>query len=195
MARPVVKPGVDLIKQFEGLHDGDKSTAILEPQRDPIGIWTIGWGSIYDLAGRRVTRNTAPITRDMAEMLLRREIRQKAVGVNKLTDVWLPDLSFAALVSFAYNLGIGAYRASTLRQRINAGDWSDVPHQFSRWNKAGGKVFNGLVRRRAAESEMFMRGLLKDGYIIEKEGVYNRPSTVTGAKRGLGSIILEVVGL
>ena len=166
MTRPVAPEGYDLIKRFESLHDGDPNTPLLEPQRDPVGIWTIGWGSIWDLEGKRVTAHTAPITHDQAEVLLQREVGRHAVGVDRYLDIWLPDLSFAAVVSFAYNLGVGAFRASTLRRRINSGNWWDVPHQFSRWNKAGGRVLRGLVRRRRAEAELFMRGVLQAGYIV-----------------------------
>jgi len=61
----------------------------------------------------------------------------------------------AALSSFVYNFGSGAFRASTLRRKINAGDFDDVPYQMSRWNKAGGRVLRGLTRRRAAEVELW----------------------------------------
>lgn len=157
---------VDLIKEFEGIHDGDRSTPILEPERDPIGIWTLGWGSILDFHGRPVTANTPGITIEQAEQLLMREILAKSRALNRYVDIWLPDKSFSALVSFSYNLGVGAFRASTLRRRVNSGAFWDVPHQFSRWNKAGGRVLKGLIRRRSAEADLFMTGLDEDGYVV-----------------------------
>jgi lysozyme len=62
----------------------------------------------------------------------------------------------AAVASFIYNLGRGAFRASTLRKRINAGEFDDIPYQLSRWNKAGGRILRGLVRRRAAEANLWL---------------------------------------
>ena len=65
---------------------------------------------------------------------------------------------FDALTSFVFNLGEGNFRRSTLLVRLNAGDHDDVPNQLARWNKAGGRVVNGLVRRREAEGLLFSTG-------------------------------------
>jgi lysozyme len=62
----------------------------------------------------------------------------------------------AALVDFAFNLGEGNLAASTLRRKVNAGEWDEVAYQFMRWNKAGGVVLRGLTRRRGAERDIFM---------------------------------------
>lgn len=170
--RIVNQKTLNLIKSFEGLHDGDKRTPLLEPQRDPIGIWTIGWGSIWDMQGRRVTRYTPPITLEEAEKLLVKRVQLVSRKINPMLKIYLPDDSFGALVSFAYNVGVGAFRASTLRRRVNSANWADVPRQFRRWNKAGGKILKGLIRRREAEAEQFIEGLLDAGYIIYDSGIY-----------------------
>ena len=60
----------------------------------------------------------------------------------------------ASIIDFAFNLGSGALKASTLRRKINAGHWTDVPSQLFRWNKAGGRVLRGLTNRRAAEAAL-----------------------------------------
>jgi lysozyme len=75
-----------------------------------------------------------------------------------LVHVPIGELQRGALASFAFNLGAGALQASTLLRRVNALEWDDVPFQFSRWVHAGGRRLSGLVRRRAAEAELFLEG-------------------------------------
>lgn len=71
----------------------------------------------------------------------------------------LHPLSRGAIISFAFNVGTGALRASTLRKVINEGRWDDVPGQFAKWRMGGGRILPGLVRRRASEAAMFMHGV------------------------------------
>jgi lysozyme len=75
--------------------------------------------------------------------------------VNDLVDAELNQSQFDALVSWTYNLGPTNLKSSTLLKRLNSGDMEDVPHQIRRWNKAGGEVLDGLVRRREAEALLF----------------------------------------
>jgi lysozyme len=133
--------GLHLIKTFEGL----KLSAYL----CPAGVWTIGYGT---------TKGVKPgqaITAAKAEELLAADLRKFEDTVNTAVAVPITQGQFDALVSLAYNIGSGAFRASTLLRLLNAGDYAGAAKQFDRWNKAGKKVLAGLTRRRAAERQLF----------------------------------------
>lgn len=151
--------GRALLKSFEGLHDGDKRTAILEPQLDPLGIPTLGWGAIYDLNGDRVTMKTTPITLQEAEDLLTKQIKTYEDAVNKMVKVPINQNQFDALTDFAYNMGISALQSSTLMKKLNSGDYQGAALEFPKWNKGRVKgvltPLAGLTRRRAAEQTLF----------------------------------------
>lgn len=155
MIDPICEEALDLIKHFEGLGDGDKIQPGLQPYQDHIGVWTLGYGSTYDLAGDRVAESTDTITIDEADTLLARDTLRAASAVDRLVLVPINDHQRGALSSFAYNLGAGALRSSTLLRRINGLDWDDVPTQFMRWVYAGGQKARGLERRRAAEVDLW----------------------------------------
>jgi len=138
-----------LIRRFEGLR--------LDPYLDSAGVPTIGFGATRGLDGKRLTMDHPPITEDGARALLRRDLRLFGAAVDRLITAPIAPLQRGALVSFAFNLGAGTLQASTLRKRVNAGDWDDVPFQFSRWVHTGGRRLAGLVRRRAAEIELWRR--------------------------------------
>jgi len=140
---------LDLIRSFEGCR--------LDPYVCPAGFWTVGYGATCGLDGARVTAAHPTLTGDQAEDLLRRDLVLFERSVLRLVRVDLADNQLGALVSFAFNLGAGALRASTLLRRVNAREWEDVPRQFRRWVHAGGRVLPGLVRRRAAEAELWCR--------------------------------------
>lgn len=133
--------GRDAIKAFEGLY--------LKAYRCPAGVWTIGWGStegVYE---------GMTITTAMAERLLDAELAKFVTAVNRLVKVPLSQHQFDALVSFAYNVGVGALERSTLLKKLNAGDYDAVPAQLARWTHGGGRVLPGLVKRRKAEGDMW----------------------------------------
>lgn len=146
----MIKEGVDLVSAFEGFSS--------KPYLCPAGVWTIGFGTTRFPNGFKVTKYEPECTREEAEAWLHHELERAEYYVLKYTNVFLNEYQLAALASFVYNLGCGAFRASTLRRRINAVDWYDVPYQMSRWNKAGGRVLNGLVRRREAEVDLWLHG-------------------------------------
>ena len=136
-----------LCRKFEGLY--------LTPYLCSAGVPTIGYGATFYEDGTRVTLADAPITKERAETLLRWHITRHFMPQTiKLCPGADTPGRIAALCDFAFNLGTGNLMASTLRRRVNAGQWADVPAQFMRWNKAGGRVLRGLTRRRAAEVEM-----------------------------------------
>lgn len=147
----MIKEGVDLVIAFEGYS--------ATPYRCSAGVWTIGYGTTRYPNGQRVRGHDTRCTREQAEAWLHPELEKAEQSVIHYCDPQLNGLQRAALASFVYNLGSGAFRASTLRKRINSGDWEDVPYQLSRWNKAGGRVLLGLVRRRAAEANLWVKGV------------------------------------
>ncbi|MBF0247040.1 MAG: lysozyme [Alphaproteobacteria bacterium] len=154
--RTVNAEGIELIKTFEGLKDGGPDTPGLEPYLDPIGIPTIGWGSIWGIDGKRVTMEHRAISLEEAEGLLRRELFHTRLSVQRMIRVPLTDNQFAALASFTYNLGGGNLQASTLRTKLNREDYFGAADEFPKWRRAGGVILPGLVRRRAAERALFL---------------------------------------
>lgn len=150
----ITAEGMDLIKAFEGCHKPDGPGHVVA-YRDPVGVWTIGWGT----TGAGV-REGLRISRHAADRLLMRDVRKFYSGVFRYSPVLMlsPDMH-AAVTSFAYNLGLGAYQASTMRRMIDKGRWRDAAAQFDRWVLAGGRRLKGLVRRRAVERALFERGI------------------------------------
>jgi len=132
---------------FEGLY--------LRPYLCPAGVPTIGVGSTRYLDGRRVRLTDPPITLEHALVLLRHRLLTEFMpGVRQLCGAVDSPGRLAALTDFAYNLGLGALRASTLRRRVAAGRWDLVPAELRKWVLAGGRPMRGLVRRRAAEAAL-----------------------------------------
>ena len=134
--------GLNLIKHFEGCE--------LQAYKCPAGVWTIGYGHIKGVS------EGMTITQEEAEQMLKDEMAEYEGYVNKLVTVELNQNQFDAMVSWVYNLGGGNLSASTLLKVLNAGDYAGVPAQMMRWNKAGGKVLEGLTRRRQAEADLFV---------------------------------------
>jgi len=151
MPRQVSPEGVALIQAFEGCHEreGDR----FRPYVCPGGVLTIGWGHTphqgrpFDVASRW--------TQDECDAALRNDLQAFGEQVAGLVDVPLTQGQFDALVSFAYNVGLGNLRGSTLLRKLNAGDAEGAALEFHRWNRARGQVMPGLVRRRAAEALRF----------------------------------------
>lgn len=155
----VCDEGIALIREFEGTHRMI-GPDLVAPYLDPVGIPTIGTGSIWYLDGKRVTMESPPITLAQCEELLQRELRHSCEpALDKYVAVRLHPFMRGALASFVYNLGGGAYQGSTLRRVVNARQWSQVPSELAKWRVAKGKILSGLVRRRAAEADLFMRGV------------------------------------
>lgn len=139
--------GIALIKQFEGC----KLTAY----QDSVGVWTIGYGWTQPVDGKPI-RAGMTIKQETAERLLKTGLVSYESDVSRLVKVGLTQGQFDALVSFTYNLGGRSLSTSTLLRRLNAGDYAGAADEFLRWNKAGGKVLNGLTRRREAERALFL---------------------------------------
>jgi lysozyme len=135
------------MRRFEGFYP--------KPYVCPAGVPTIGYGNTYYESGDRVALTDPPISRERAEALLLWAVR----------TVYLPQVlrlcpgldnpdRLAALIDFTYNLGGSNLKASTLRKRVNSGDWDAVPEELRKWNKAGGRVLRGLTIRREAEAQL-----------------------------------------
>lgn len=133
-----------LARRFEGCY--------LRPYLCPAGVPTIGYGATYYEDSTRVTLFDAPITRERAESLLLWMVhtRYLPVVLRLCPGIDSPE-RLAAIIDFTFNLGAGNLQASTLRRRINAGQWDDVPGELRKWIKGGGRVLAGLVKRREAE--------------------------------------------
>ncbi|WP_374562400.1 lysozyme [Ideonella sp.] len=164
--REVNQAGIDLVKSFEGIPDGNPSTVNIDPYLDPVAIWTIGWGHAIRHQGRFLRgesdRATAAalypggLTEPQAEALLAGDLMDAGRDVSAAVAVPLNDNEFAALVSFTFNLGAANLRSSTLLRLLNRDDRRGAAGQFGRWILAGGKPFAGLVNRRRAERELFL---------------------------------------
>jgi lysozyme len=135
---------IALCKRFEGCR--------LKPYLCPAGVATIGFGATAYPDGRKVALTDPPITLVYAEQILRHDAARFLSATAKLSPVLLLDPpKHAAIADFAFNLGVGRYRASTLRKRVDAEDWEGAAAELMKWTRGGGKVLPGLVKRRQAE--------------------------------------------
>ena len=142
-----IKRALPVIVRFEGLR--------LRPYLCPAGVWTVGLGSTRYLDGQPVRPTDPPITREHAYALAVEQLRRDYLpAVLRLCPGIDGFDRLAGVLSFTYNCGVGALQASTLRRRINAGDWPGAQAEMRKWNKAGGKILPGLVIRRAVEAGM-----------------------------------------
>jgi lysozyme len=167
--RQVNDAGINLIKSFEGVMDGDPTTVNLDAYLDPIGIWTIGWGHaivykgefLRGKANRGVARSLYPggITVAQATELLRHDITEHTRQLDTVLKVPVTDSQYAALASFVFNLGLGNLQKSSLLRFVNCERFERAAREFAKWNRAGGKVMAGLTRRRAAEAALFREGI------------------------------------
>lgn len=135
---------IKLLERFEGLY--------LRPYLCPAGVPTIGLGTTVYPDGRRVRLSDPPITREHAYVIAAHQIQADYLPAAIMACQGADTAGrLAAVVDFAYNLGSAALRGSTLRKRINAGDWPGARREFKKWTRGGGRVLRGLVLRRQAE--------------------------------------------
>lgn len=136
-----------LCRRFEGLR--------LRPYLCPAGVPTVGYGATHYLDGRRVRLSDMPVTPTQADRLLLLALRRTYLpAVLRQCPHVAEPRRLAALVDWTFNLGEGNLRASTLRRKVNAEAWDEVPAQLMRWTRGGGRVLPGLVARRRAEAAM-----------------------------------------
>jgi len=135
------RDGVELIRHFEGCR--------FDAYLCPAGVWTIGYGHTADV------KEGDSIDQEAAEAFLIEDLEKFEQAVTRLVEVPLTQQQFDALVSWTFNLGAGNLAESTLLRKLNNYQYAEVPEQMMRWVRAGGKVLEGLVRRRAAEAALF----------------------------------------
>lgn len=154
----VSKACVELVKKFEGCR--------LVAYKDAVGVWTIGYGHTKDVYEGMV------ISQAVAEASLISDLEYFGQNVLKLVKVPLSQEQFDALTSFVFNVGVANLKSSTLLKKLNNKDYVGASEEFPKWNKAGGKVLNGLVRRRAEEKKLFETGMKPDvmTYSLKKDG-------------------------
>lgn len=137
----ISKEGLSLIKKFEGCE--------LEAYLCPAGVWTIGYGHTKDV------KEGDKINKEEADYLLQEEMIEYESYINDFVEVPLNQNQFDALCSWVYNLGPTNLKNSTMLRVLNEEKYADVPQEIKRWNKAGGEVLDGLIKRREAEAKMF----------------------------------------
>lgn len=140
--------GIDLITSFEGTR--------FNAYDDGVGVWTIGTGTTVYPNGVKVKQGDT-CTPEQAKAYFKHDLAKFEKTVNNSVTVPLTQNQFDALVSLTYNIGSGAFNNSTLLKKLNKGDYQGAADQFLAWNKAGGKVMKGLVRRREAERALFLK--------------------------------------
>jgi lysozyme len=142
--------GINLIKEFEGFR--------ATPYPDGDGVLAIGYGTTNKSDVPSYLFNGQPITENQATELLKQHLRTSVEpAIARLVNVPLYQNEYDALSSLIYNIGEGNFANSTVRRQLNAGNKQEAAFAFSMWNKAGGKVIEGLNRRRAAERSLFLR--------------------------------------
>lgn len=142
------KTGVSIIKKYEGF-----SAA---PYLCPAGVPTIGYGNTFYPDGRKVSMSDSKLTEVQATQMLILLVDSFSEKVDKLIKTQLNQNQFDSLVSFAYNVGVGNLQKSTLLKKVNTNpNDKSIRDEFLKWNKAGGKVLNGLVKRRLEESDLY----------------------------------------
>jgi lysozyme len=140
----VIDIAADLCRHFEGFS--------AKPYICPAGYPTIGYGSCFYPDGRRVTMSDPAITMEQADGLLHADLLNFYNSVVSFCPgVVGQSRRAAALLDFTYNLGAARLKASTLRRRVNEGDWDQAKVELMRWVRGGGRILPGLVRRRQAE--------------------------------------------
>jgi lysozyme len=140
--------GYNLIKSFEGLS--------LVPYKCQAGISTIGYGNTFYPSSKKVTMQDAPISLATAKWMLKETADKFAADVDKMIKANLNQNQFNAIVSLAYNIGLGGLAKSSLLKKVNANP-SDptIRNSFLIWNKAGGRVLDGLTKRRTKEANLY----------------------------------------
>jgi GH24 family phage-related lysozyme (muramidase) len=160
--------GINLIKSFEGCRLSAYKPTPAEPH------YTIGYGHSGD-----DVRAGETITQAQADAYLAQDLSKFASGVLALIKVPVNQNQFDALVSFAYNCGLGSFKSSTLLTFVNQKNFSSAANEFAKWNKSGGKVLAGLIKRRAAEKALFLKAVPQPVKSVQKPIAKPIAKTVT----------------
>jgi len=152
--------GANLVKHFESCMKKSGHDRFVS-YKCPAGVWTMGWGTTTE-HGHKIKEGMV-WTQSQCDSAFLHDMVVFEADVKRLVKVKLAQWQFDALVSFTYNVGAGAFGGSTLLKKVNASDFEAAALEFHKWNKANGKVLDGLVRRRASESLLF-QNLPDDDY-------------------------------
>lgn len=144
----VNKATIDLIKKWEGFR--------AEAYKDAVGVWTIGYGTTARAGVGIDPKAGMRITEEEAEWYLEKAVDKFADQIKPAITASIDENEFGAFVSLAYNIGPGAFKKSSALRHFNAGDKAKAAGAILLWNKAGGKVLPGLVKRRAEEKALFL---------------------------------------
>jgi len=143
--------GIDVIKGFEGFHHVVQWTPQIKavPYICPAGYWTIGYGILC-------SKEHPSITKEEGELMLMEKLPYYYNETIKLSPILSgeSDYRLGAILSFVFNLGPTQYSGSTLRRKINEGNWEEAKEQIKKWVYGGGRILPGLVARRELESLM-----------------------------------------
>lgn len=145
----IPKNTIDLVKTFEGFYS--------KPYLCPANVPTIGYGSTAYPDGKKVSLKDASITKEQAVDFMTTELSISMMRTIKLCPILLTidESKLGAIVDFVYNLGAGRLQQSTLRRKINAQQWDDVPKELNKWVYGSGRKLPGLILRRIAEGKFF----------------------------------------
>lgn len=187
--------GIELLKQYEGLvlfaYDDFDPPSVRRKIKvgDKVhGTLTIGYGH----TGTDVKPGMV-ISKQKAEEFMHLDLGPTELAVSSAVKVPLTQNQFDALVCFAYNIGVNAFRSSTLVRKLNGRDYASVPEELMKWTKSKGKKMNGLVNRRSAEAGLWARGgfVQSSGTAVQKDTPsFVSPqaiSAATGVVSALGS--------
>jgi lysozyme len=163
--------GANLIKHFEGCLE--KQGQHVHAYKCPAGVWTIGWGTTQE-NGHKINATTRWTMEECDEAFLK-DMESFEMAVRRLVKVPLEQHQWDSLVSFCYNCGEGNLAKSTLLKKVNARDFDGAAKEFKKWNKGGGKVLPGLVRRRDSEALLF-QGIQDDNYDGKPDKVVKPPA-------------------
>lgn len=142
--RKVTEACIELVKRFERFYP--------KAYYCPANYLTIGYGHIVKKG------ESLEIDEDKAEEYLAQDLLVAEIAVCRLINVPLEDCQYDALVSWTFNLGGGALQRSTMRMKLNRGEYESVPYEMQKWVRAGGKILRGLIIRRREEAIMFQGG-------------------------------------
>ena len=174
------KASTDLIKSFEGLR--------LKSYKCPADVWTIGYG-LTTSAGIGVAVGAGmEITEAQADDYLLAVLNDFGETITHGFKLKPTDNQFGAMLSLAYNIGPGAFLKSTCLKRFNAGDIEGAAEALTWFNKAGGKVLNGLVRRRNAERDLFLSDDVSEA-ITPKPDTERHPVKSTTLQAAAGAAV------
>lgn len=139
---------IKMIRHHEGVR--------VKPYQDAIGLWTVGVGHLIGDGKTLPDEWNRTLTMGEVDEILRKDLARFEAGVERLCPTGLTQPRFDALVSISFNFGLGNLQRSSIRMKHNRGEFEDAADSFLLYNKAGGKIFKGLVNRRNDERALYL---------------------------------------